>query len=883
MSSPVRLLRLLLLVAAVCLGLAPSTAGASHNRASQLTWHETGEAGEVEFHLDFAARRGYYGAPEVGDPISDPQIDFGDGETATPELEVTAVDADHDVIYASAEVTHTYAGPGPFTASLTGCCRLQSSSGHINNPDQSFRAETRVNFSSPGSPHSSIAPIIDCRPDTSCSFNVVAADPAGRKLRWRMATAAEASGEGFNQPGAPNAPHAASIDSATGRYSWDSSGAQLNGEADTFYSTQVIVETVNGAGQVVTSAAVDFFIRLTDEARDLRPACVDSDNSGSVDNDQDGLCDNWESSGIDFDGDGTVDLRLYDVNGDGTINAVERADPNVKDIFVEIDHMKDLDPDLSALNGVTRAFLRAPQPIRLHYVSDEQVPFAKTTAFGDCGSNACPTTVRRFQDIKDERFGKRSERASQSHEAILGAKRFAFHYALWINKLEGSRASGRGETPGNDFVVSLGDWGVGGGTPEQQAGTFMHELGHNLGLRHGGGDQVNCKPNYLSVMSYTRQSPGYVLTRPLDYSRAALPTLNEDALDEHSGISPLGFLAFVSAHGPGRLRRSSTVGPVDWNDSGDIQGGVVSADINNLGENNCSGDGSVLLGYNDWANLDLAFQATADFSDGVNSTLYSQDPELTYDSLAAVSPDTDRDGVIDADDLCPAIADAGQENSDGEGAGDACQPIARNDVLRGAAGARLDFGPPGVLANDTLAGGTLEPARVTTTQGGLVVVAASGAVQYTPRSGFTGTDSFEYELVNGLATSTATASIVVGGTATGTSPPGGSAGAPARTFPAARRTVRLTRAKVRYSRRRHAFVVTFRLGSPARVKFKVERWGWLRFRRSGRAVRKAAKAGRNRIIIPVRAPRVGRWRVTLTARAAGMSEQRAVRRITIRR
>ena len=46
----------------------------------------------------------------------------------------------------------------------------------------------------------------------------------------------------------------------------------------------------------------------------------------------------------------------------------------------------------------------------------------------------------------------------------------------------------------------------------------MHELGHNLGLHHGGAAtaiigrtsndyQMNCKPNYLSVMSYARQMP----------------------------------------------------------------------------------------------------------------------------------------------------------------------------------------------------------------------------------------------------------------------------------------------------------------------------------------------------------------------------------------
>ena len=36
----------------------------------------------------------------------------------------------------------------------------------------------------------------------------------------------------------------------------------------------------------------------------------------------------------------------------------------------------------------------------------------------------------------------------------------------------------------------------------------MHELGHLLGFEHGGPDKVNCKPNYRSVMSYSRQFAG---------------------------------------------------------------------------------------------------------------------------------------------------------------------------------------------------------------------------------------------------------------------------------------------------------------------------------------------------------------------------------------
>ena len=46
----------------------------------------------------------------------------------------------------------------------------------------------------------------------------------------------------------------------------------------------------------------------------------------------------------------------------------------------------------------------------------------------------------------------------------------------------------------------------------------MHELGHNLGLRHGGVDNVNCKPHHVSVMNYAYQFPNSVPDRPLNYS-----------------------------------------------------------------------------------------------------------------------------------------------------------------------------------------------------------------------------------------------------------------------------------------------------------------------------------------------------------------------------
>ena len=75
------------------------------------------------------------------------------------------------------------------------------------------------------------------------------------------------------------------------------------------------------------------------------------------------------------------------------------------------------------------------------------------------------------------------------------------------------------------------------GTILQQAGTLMHELGHALGLLHGGEEDVNNKPNYLSVMNYSFQACGVPTSAGLlpgicDYSRlvqgALLPPLDEN-------------------------------------------------------------------------------------------------------------------------------------------------------------------------------------------------------------------------------------------------------------------------------------------------------------------------------------------------------------------
>jgi len=83
------------------------------------------------------------------------------------------------------------------------------------------------------------------------------------------------------------------------------------------------------------------------------------------------------------------------------------------------------------------------------------------------------------------------------------------------------------------------------GTIQQQAGTIMHELGHNLGFRHGGNEARNFKSNYISIMNYLFQLRGIAPLDPdgigplagrLDYSVADLPDLNENDLSELTGV-----------------------------------------------------------------------------------------------------------------------------------------------------------------------------------------------------------------------------------------------------------------------------------------------------------------------------------------------------------
>ena len=504
-------------------------ASATHNRATQLSWTKGAGENEILFTVEFVARGSYYGSPTLGSSISDPEISFGDGQWTVPSLTVIDIDVDEDIIYTQAQVSHTYPDGGSYTASMGSCCRLSSSSGHVNNGDRSYQVHTLVDLDKANSsPTVAVAPVVYCPTAGTCSFAFAGSgtDP-GNHLRWRFATPAESGDSSFVQPGLPFAPNAATIDANLGRVTWDTTGATMSSDGlPTYYSIQVVAEELNSQNEVVSDAAADFFIALDDDHHSHQPDCEDVDSSGSVDDDSDGLCDNWETDGIDSDDDGNVDISLPE------------ADPDQQDIFLEVDYMAGRKPQSGALADVAKAF--AAHGIRLHFFVDEEVPFEESLAFG-FGCSPCPSETVDFDAVKESYFGASGDRASVNHHERLDALKFAYHYVLYANELAASPGvSGRAELPGNDLTITLGpSWRTSGGsgppTRRNEAGTLMHELGHNLNLQHGGGNSVNCKPNYLSVMNYTRQTTGFI-TAQLDYSDAVLPTLDESNLDEALGI-----------------------------------------------------------------------------------------------------------------------------------------------------------------------------------------------------------------------------------------------------------------------------------------------------------------------------------------------------------
>lgn len=359
-----------------------------------------------------------------------------------------------------------------------------------------------------------------------------------------------------------------------------------------------------------------------------------------LDRDGDGLLDEWERNGM---GSGAEFLNLPAMG----------ADPFHKDIFVEVDYMED--------GTHSHAFSADAQEIVIQMFRNAPVQNPDRTTGINIHIDAGKTSI--MNPVTGELWGEISRSDALPHVDTLGrvnvskksydwrefqkikadnfdgARSPAFHYVVFAHDLGGAIGiSGVGETPGNDFIVSLGTgWER---TRGQQAGTFAHELGHNLGLYHGGdAGAPNGKPNYLSVMNYLFQNRGLSVsgTRAFNYSRYSpsdIADLSEEALDESLGIvARADLFSFGSLYrcvpGPAIVIPSLN-SPVDWNCENGLEN-IVATDVN------LDDDQTTLSSFDDWNYIRFSYPGSEIGlgTDTKNSRIVVAESTVAVDELTA--------------------------------------------------------------------------------------------------------------------------------------------------------------------------------------------------------------------------------------------------------
>ena len=323
------------------------------------------------------------------------------------------------------------------------------------------------------------------------------------------------------------------------------------------------------------------------------------------DSDGDGLPDEWELHGVALES--VTGLQWIDLPAMG-------ADARRPDIFLQIDWMAgaehDQRPSPEALRLIVEAFARAP------YVSP--TGSVGITLHVDAGPNSVLTAQRSWGALSRARalpWQKNLGTAASgtydwtAFDAIRNApggfvetgRASIFHYAIFahyhdLDDPHGWGASGNSRgIGGTDLLVTLGNFTRGVGTAREQAGTLMHELGHNLGLRHGGCDDTNLKPGYESVMNYAYQMEGVSrggMRDVIDFSRGAAPVLDDVLLDEPPTLL---------ANGPADTKAGSCVARGEVRAGITIRPALPPAASKAAASDGC-GDGTA---FDDWKNIRL--------------------------------------------------------------------------------------------------------------------------------------------------------------------------------------------------------------------------------------------------------------------------------------
>jgi WD40 repeat protein len=500
-------------------------------------------------------------------------------------------------------------------------------------------------------------------------------------------------------------PIAGNAVSAPGNFAFDTQGNILSintsfgVQGDTGATYDGATPALSAQTAVVPSSTIDLYFSIQDLGDSIYDSAVFLDKffwsedpnckeGAKADSDGDGLLDIWETDGLTVTVGGVTEFVNLPAMG---------AHPQRKDIFIEIDSMVKYrddgtiehthQPIPEAIDDVVTAFASAPVTntdgttgIRLHvdYGKNAPLTYGITTTTGITTTNGVTLTwgaLSKSDTITETTENEYLGEGDYNWTAFDQIKqtRFTpgraalFHYNMWIHSLPQARngSSGQSRNPddfdsgASDFIVSLGGWNWTNnvGTRRAQAGTFMHELGHNLGLRHGGTQWYNYKPNYLSVMNYAFQFRGLIKNASqgnFDYSRFILPDLNEPNLDEATSL--ITTTATTDTYGTywfcGAQAITSTntlTSPIDWNCDSVIST-TVAANINAGWNDAPDTESSLLGGASDWDRLVYMGGALGLPGASVDLPVVTEAAEMTkeeadripalYPEILAAAPDT---------------------------------------------------------------------------------------------------------------------------------------------------------------------------------------------------------------------------------------------------
>ena len=322
-----------------------------------------------------------------------------------------------------------------------------------------------------------------------------------------------------------------------------------------FHPTTPGIKTLNVL--VTTSASTALTVTFTGLGL-AAGQCADADG--------DSLCDDWEQNGVWVrigSGEQFVDLPALG------------AKWHHKDIFLHIDWMATAlgvtgahshQPIAAAMKTVVTSFANAPLPnpdgvsgINLHI---DCGPTCYTGTNGISGTQSKAVQLAELSALDptpyDPNTGAFSWSTFDQNSGTFASsgRSMAFHHVIFAHDQHaGFTSSGISRNSpivqpinlfalgASDLIVTLGSWSSSTGTANEQAGTLMHELGHNLALQHGGQDGNNFKPNYISIMNYHFQTTGVIVNGAqglFDYSENALPRFDEGLLNEVTGLNYSG-------------------------------------------------------------------------------------------------------------------------------------------------------------------------------------------------------------------------------------------------------------------------------------------------------------------------------------------------------